>query len=737
MDKVKNTLSNFKNTLFGQVKINYSSKGFDIADFAMILFFAQRFITYLMVSSLGKIGPVFIMGILGLMYVVAVVYKYKQNKRLDFLIFFALFFLVITLSFLSILRIPDLKFWIFGSQMNLPVQLIDVRKTIFALLIVILVKDFNKILRNIYYASLLNFVYLLYQAVLYLLSGNWDAYYSLPARNMIYNMSYGYEMIFVCIVLIIMAFIKKSLILLTMGSLALACSTFFGSRGSLLIFMTFALLMILVYAGDSPKINRTTIKEKLRYLLNVILVITISFLLMLLIPKLDRALDNLKEKWAPAESELALMEGSDDLAESEDTLSSRTVDSVIGGEFLDSNGRIKIWQTAFNSYLESPIFGKGIYGDRLEVGKRWYWGYSHNIVLELMNHFGIFGLAFFGYLLYSVIKKIIRSPEKTTRLLYIIVLSLCAKLFLSDSYLISAYFWLLIGLLIVDSELPNKLSNKKLALATLGILILSIVSGSILLIKDYQNQKFQTIKITKPTVILSTTNTNSDTFKIYQTIKDSGFQAVTFTNSSGIGDVDENTLTINDFTKMKESGAIFEDGEFFYQNTYIRPSTIQDDNRIRTKEFFMEHGLTEPIAYAPPYGSYNSTIEYRTMHHYSFVQVNKTGAKSQPIKMITYPSSMNMQARQLYWENADEKTELLDYIEKAKNNDSLIILNVNTNNFSLDQIKEILALLKDKKFESVTYQDLAEQAKLLPADFSLKNYIENTYMYGYINKYLN
>jgi hypothetical protein len=734
MDKVKNTLSDFKNILFGQEKIAYNSQGFDIADFAMILFFAQRFITYLAVSSLGKIGPVFIMGVLGLMYAAAVLYKYKQNKRLDFLIFFALLFLVITLSFLSILRIPDLKFWIFGSQMNLPVQLIDVRKTIFALLIVLLVKNLNKILRNIYYASLLNFVYLLYQAILYLVSGNWDAYYSLPARDMIYNMSYGYEMIFVCIVLLTMAFIKRSLILSMMGSLALACSTFFGSRGSLLVFITFAFLMILIYAGGSLKINRTTIKEKSGYLLNTVLVIALSFLLMFLIPKLDQILDKII---VPAESELALTEQPADLSESEDTLSSRTVDSVIGGEFLDSNGRIKIWQTAFNSYLESPIFGKGIYGDRLEVGKRWYWGYSHNVVLELMNHFGIFGLAFFGYLFYSVIKKIISSPEKSTRLLYIIALSLCAKLLLSDSYLISAYFWLLIGLLIVDSELLNKLSNKKLVSATLGLLALAVVSGSIFLIKDYQNQNFQTIKITEPTVIISTTNTNSYTFKIYQTIEESGFQAVAFANSSGIGETGENILTINDFTGMKESGADFEDGEFFYQNPYIRPSAVQDANRVRTKEFFAEHGLAEPIAYAPPYGSHNSTIEYRTMHDYSFVQVNKTGAKSQPIKTITYPGSLNMQARQLYWENADRKTELLDYIEKAGNNDALIILNVNANKYNIDQVREILDLLQEKNFKSVTYQDLAEQAELTPADFSLKNYLENTYMYGYINKYLN
>lgn len=759
MDNFKNRLFNFKNTFFGQEKIEYSSKGFDVADFAMILFFAQRFITYIAVSLLGKIGPVFIIGIVGLMYVSAVMYKYKQNQRLDFLIFFSLIFLILTLSFLSILRISDLKFWIFGSDVNLLIQLLDVRKSIFILLIILLVKDFNKILRNIYYASLLNFIYLIYQSLLYLVNDNWDAYYSLPANNLSYNLSYGYEMIFVCIVLITMAYIKKSFLLFMMGSLALACSIFFGSRGSLLVFLIFALLMIFVYAGDSLKINRTTIKEKLRYFFNIGLVIILSFLMISLIPKADTLLDNLKEK-SPTdimESDVVPTEKSGtETVKSEETntvvpteksavetvkpekkLSSRTLNTVLEGDFLDSNGRFKIWQKSFKSFLESPVIGKGIYGDRLEVGKRWYWGYSHNVVLELMNHFGIFGLLFFVYLLYTVIKKIIISPEKSKKLLYIITLSLCAKLLLSDSYLISAYFWLLIGLLLVDSKLLNKISNKRFVSTTLVFLVLLIVSGSIFLIKDYHNQKYKTIKISKPTVILSMTNTNSDTFAIYRMIKDFDFNVVAFTNASLIGDEEESVLTISELEQMKNLGCTFEDGEYINQNPYLRLDIVQTENRMKTKEFFKEHGLAEPVAYAPPFGSHNSTIKYRSMHDYSFIQVNETDAKPQPIKTITYPSSLNIQARQLFWENVDEKKELLNYVEKAKKENALIVLNINTRAFTLDQIREVLKLLDDNGFESITYKDLAEQAKLSPEDYSFKNYVENTYVYSYVNKYLN
>jgi len=39
-------------------------------------------------------------------------------------------------------------------------------------------------------------------------------------------------------------------------------------------------------------------------------------------------------------------------------------------------------------------------------------------------------------------------------------------------------------------------------------------------------------------------------------------------------------------------------------------------------------------------------------------------------------------------------------------------------------------------FESITYKDLYGAAKLSSENISLKNYIENTYLYNYINKYL-
>jgi len=425
-----------------------------------------------------------------------------------------------------------------------------------------------------------------------------------------------------------------------------------------------------------------------------------------------------------------------EIVEVENRLTSRTMDSVLDGEFLATNGRLKIWQQSFNSFLESPIFGKGIYGDRLEIGKRWYWGYSHNIVLELMNHFGIIGLVFFCFLFYSVIKKIITSKEHAKRLLYIIVLSLCAKLLLSDSYLLNAYFWMLIGLLIVDSKFIKRLSNRKIKSASITILILSILSSLLFLLNDYRNQDFKTIKFSKPTAIISTTNTNIDTFSIYQTIQEFDYKAVYFISASTITNAEVGKLTIDEFIRMNDYNSTFEDGEFIYQNPYIRPEAIQVENRIKTEEFFLEHDLEKPIAYAPPFGAHNSTIEYRCMNDYSFIQVNKSETKPKPINNITYPGSLNIQARQLYWKNEAEKTDLIQYIKKAKNEGSLIILNINTKNYDSTQVIEILTLLKDNDFESITYKDLYGAAKLSSENISLKNYIENTYLYNYINKYL-
>jgi len=65
----------------------------------MILFFAQRFVTYMAVLVLGKIGPIFVMGSLGIVYFVSIVYKYKENKKSGFLIFFSILLLIMALSF--------------------------------------------------------------------------------------------------------------------------------------------------------------------------------------------------------------------------------------------------------------------------------------------------------------------------------------------------------------------------------------------------------------------------------------------------------------------------------------------------------------------------------------------------------------------------------------------------------------------------------------------------------------
>ena len=86
--------------------------------------------------------------------------------------------------------------------------------------------------------------------------------------------------------------------------------------------------------------------------------------------------------------------------------SSRTIDSLAEGEFWHDNGRFDIWRLSLLAIKENPVFGQGFFGDRLYVGEELLWGYSHNVFLEVLSHFGIFGVLLLATLLFVTFKLI-------------------------------------------------------------------------------------------------------------------------------------------------------------------------------------------------------------------------------------------------------------------------------------------------------------------------------------------
>ncbi|NLC40878.1 MAG: hypothetical protein GX763_08200, partial [Clostridiaceae bacterium] len=107
------------------------SKKFDLADLAMILFLCQRLFTYIFSTLFGLKGILFFMVALIVLYLVAIIQRHKEkDTRAVFFFVFAVL-LLLALIFISLLRNPDLKFWIFGSEWNFVLQAADPRKAVF------------------------------------------------------------------------------------------------------------------------------------------------------------------------------------------------------------------------------------------------------------------------------------------------------------------------------------------------------------------------------------------------------------------------------------------------------------------------------------------------------------------------------------------------------------------------------------------------------------------------------
>ena len=183
------TIDKFKNKLFPDIEGIELSNKYDFADIAMVLFLSQRLFTFILSSVFGVKGILVFMLSLVAIYIAAIIQRKRQNDNKAVFFFIFTVFLIIALIFISMLRNYDLKFWIFGSEWNFFIQAIDPRKAIFGLLVILLVKDQNRMLRNLFHSSILMLVFLVFQIAAYEYFDSWRAYFTTGDSILKYNMS--------------------------------------------------------------------------------------------------------------------------------------------------------------------------------------------------------------------------------------------------------------------------------------------------------------------------------------------------------------------------------------------------------------------------------------------------------------------------------------------------------------------------------------------------------------------
>ncbi len=140
-------------------------------------------------------------------------------------------------------------------------------------------------------------------------------------------------------------------------------------------------------------------------------------------------------------------------------VNSRAISMLVEGTFTADNGRNEIYKLAIDAIKHVPFLGYGAYGDRQFIAPYFYWGYSHNIVLEFIIDFGwIFGVLFLAILFYLCVKAVIKAKGNQVAVVAILI-GANAKLFISDSFWSYPYFWMLVGYITYIMYADKKESN--------------------------------------------------------------------------------------------------------------------------------------------------------------------------------------------------------------------------------------------------------------------------------------
>lgn len=125
-------------------------------------------------------------------------------------------------------------------------------------------------------------------------------------------------------------------------------------------------------------------------------------------------------------------------------VTSRTLSLLLSGQMDSDSGRGYIYQWCIEKLMQFPLFGLGLFGDRVILSG----SYCHNIFLEIAINFGIplAILIIFGLFIWIVIQYFRFMPENRG-FLAMILLAVLIKLFVSGSYLEDYDFAFLVGIL--------------------------------------------------------------------------------------------------------------------------------------------------------------------------------------------------------------------------------------------------------------------------------------------------
>lgn len=684
---------------------NTKKQHFDLPLITLIAFFCSRFLTKVFTMILGTKGVLITMAVLAVLFVLSIFVNIRK-KQFSFLMFFVLFFGLLALTALTYYLNPKIGYWLTDPSFGFAIKVFNVRTSISALLVILLVRDFDRITRGLEIAAWINFIYLMIQVGLYYTAGHWENFFVSfePLRESKYNMSLGYDLIFVSFVLLTRHIKnRKDLLSLVAGVFAMAFAIIFGSRGVLILAVAYFLCYVIFFW-------KSFIKGKL-YQTFLVVILSVS-LAVIVIPLVQQTIDHMLtppttttgEEPPPAQEE-----------------ESRTISMIKGGEFFESNGRQKIWKAGIKAFLEKPILGQGVFGDRPFVGVTHRWGYSHNVLIELASNFGIPGILFGLGTVALLVAALIFREDRIKHLL-IIFTAMLVKLLISDSFYFYEMFWASVGLLyLIYFDRKDKYKLK--TALSLAFLACTVLFSALSFYRAYKNQTVNSLRIEKPTAVIAITDYSSNEFPAMKSLLDSsGLKFSIFKDPQNA-----------DAYGLAKLGYDIQDHMVVSKPYVVSGPKAIDKDLQRSKNNAKYSGGSEPTAIIAPKYSYATPVHYYLKDKRLFLIDNAKEIVT--YKQINDNNRLTLEANIFFSGNKfgepttleAEKQAVDQLLDKVKNEKDLAILDFkvsDTDNYAL--LEYALSGIKQRGIQTENFTDLSKQMlEFKPGESMKQNFLDN------------
>ena len=691
----------------------------EIKDIVFIIFFASRAYTALFTVFLGSRGIYASMAVLAIGYIIAIVLAFRKKECDGIFYFIILVFAITIIILITAITNPFIKEWILSTQYGIITKTFDVRKAIFATLVILLVRDNKRIIKNMEISAFITFIYMLIQIGLFLYNKSWLYYYMVRDETLVlhhYNMSLGYELVFVSLVFLNKAYRENSFKSYIIGALAFLLAFYYGSRGVIIPMIGFLALIF---------IFNSTRREKLRIIKRLIATMIIYVLLFNVL--------GLVEELLQIGSQGLISDSDSPIVQLE--TQSRNLEMLKSNEFSSSNGRNVIYSLAIEAIKDKFPLGYGVYGDRPFIGDRFRWGYSHNFFLEMIVSFGIFGLiSIIGLILFTV-KLLTKEKYSHYKELLILLLALNAKLLISDTFWHLNFFWALMGVFIIILTKGKKFKPRLFVYLASSLLFLNIILLGVFINTDIKRQNYTTLNIDKPTVILTFDNISEDSFQMYEILKDKGLVGTSFIDLDNLNGKNEDLLIKNTVKEMAEYGWDFQD---IIEDKFLDKMPEDDLQNILDKKRlnYLELGLKEPKAIAPSDGKIKMDTTLHLMQYRNSIRLKGRKRSVYYYTQLKESDFYKLNALNVE-ENKLDLKENLSYIKNqidiTERNNALLILYVEdsdskqsySNEERIKNFNEIVSYLIEKDFDFRTMEQIMEEAEISEKDKTLRNYLKN------------